>query len=493
MEFSSDACARVKEKGPAAPAPSAPVPAAVPIEAERPIRARAEPGAPGPGISAAARKQFRHLGAPRSLAAGAGRASRHRPGAAPGRTGASPPVAVSPGGDVTFNFADADIREVVRAVVGDILGLNYYVDAKVQGTVTVETTRPLPRAAVLPALERILRANGAALVEDNGLVRITPLDTADKGARAQAPTPAIAIRLLPLQYVPADQIQKIIEPFVPPAPADGRHHAQCPRAVGHARGHGSLVNLVRTFDTDWLSRMSFALVPLRSGTAESIANQMSEIVSGAAGGARATTGAYASAGGAVSTRCSSSRRSRDISTGRAEQIARSIAGAAEVSSARTSITCNWACERPDRRVDTVFGPAGAAAAKPAPSSSSYLEPASSMSPLCLSGFGTAGGTASARRPRPGSARCRRSPLAQAAPARTSSASSTTSTGSAVAPARDLEPTTGRAHAALPARARAGKAPTRSRARARSASSPTRATTPSSSSRRRASTAASRRR
>ena len=34
----------------------------------------------------------------------------------------------SENGDITLNFADADIREVVRTILGDILGRNYVID-----------------------------------------------------------------------------------------------------------------------------------------------------------------------------------------------------------------------------------------------------------------------------------------------------------------------------------------------------------------------------
>jgi general secretion pathway protein D len=350
----------------------------------------------------------------------------HQGATAPARTLApgGPSVQVTQGGDVTLNFADADIREVVRAVLGDVLGLNYYVDSKVQGTVTVETTRPLPRAAVLPALERILRASGAALVQDNGLVRVMPLDTGDKGAPAQAPMPGSAIRLLPLQYVTADQIQKIIQPFVPlgaSLTADSTHNVLV--LSGSREDMDSLANLVRSFDTDWLARMSFALVPLRNGTAEAIASQMREIVAGASGGEsndtlRIVPVAQLEAVLVITT------QPRYLAWAQ-QQIELLDSGAAD--SAERTYIYHVQYGRANDLTDVltrIFGPAGAAAAKPAPSSSSYLEPASSMASLS-SGFGTAGGTSSGTAPSTGlGAAPAGSPLAQGAPASTASTAAT---------------------------------------------------------------------
>ena len=205
--------------------------------------------------------------------------------AAAPRTGAggAPAVVVTPGGEVTLNFTDADIREVVRAVVGDVLGLNYVVDAKLQGTVTVQTSKPLPREAVLPTLERVLRASGAAMVEDNGLIRVSPIDAAAKGTAAQ-PALGYAVRVLPLQYVTATELQKVLEPFVPAGAVlqvDGAHNVLV--LSGSHEDMDSLAELVRSFDVDWLSRMSFALLPLRSATPEAIVSEMTALLSGARG------------------------------------------------------------------------------------------------------------------------------------------------------------------------------------------------------------------
>ncbi len=73
-------------------------------------------------------------------------------------------------GDVTLNFANAAISEVVRAVLGDVLGLNYALSPKVEGNVTIRTSRPLPRAAALPALEDVLRLHGVAIVKAGNII-----------------------------------------------------------------------------------------------------------------------------------------------------------------------------------------------------------------------------------------------------------------------------------------------------------------------------------
>ncbi len=50
-------------------------------------------------------------------------------------------------------------------MLGDYLKLNYEIGSNVQGSVTIQTSRPLTRAQVLPALEQALRLNGMTVVE----------------------------------------------------------------------------------------------------------------------------------------------------------------------------------------------------------------------------------------------------------------------------------------------------------------------------------------
>ena len=51
-------------------------------------------------------------------------------------------VTVQDSGQVTLNFANAEIREVVDVVLGETLGVSYIIDPKIQGQITARTSRP---------------------------------------------------------------------------------------------------------------------------------------------------------------------------------------------------------------------------------------------------------------------------------------------------------------------------------------------------------------
>src|SRR5271165_6518233 len=78
-------------------------------------------------------------------------------------------------GDVTLNFVDTDIREIIRTILGTTLNVNYTIDPNVHGTGSIETGTPLPRSALLPTLETLLNQNGATLIERNGVYAVVPI------------------------------------------------------------------------------------------------------------------------------------------------------------------------------------------------------------------------------------------------------------------------------------------------------------------------------
>lgn len=77
--------------------------------------------------------------------------------------------------EVSFFFDDADIFEVAQTIFGDVLGVNYLIDPKVNGRVNFRTVTPIPKSEVLSVMEVIFRLNGIGFLVEEGLYRIVPL------------------------------------------------------------------------------------------------------------------------------------------------------------------------------------------------------------------------------------------------------------------------------------------------------------------------------
>jgi type II secretory pathway component GspD/PulD (secretin) len=87
---------------------------------------------------------------------------------------ASPQIARR--GEISFNFDDADVFDVVRTVFGEILKLNYMIDPKVKGRINFRTIAPVPKDEVLSIMEALLRINDAGFVLEKNIYRILPIN-----------------------------------------------------------------------------------------------------------------------------------------------------------------------------------------------------------------------------------------------------------------------------------------------------------------------------
>ena len=191
--------------------------------------------------------------------------------------------AALPEGNITLNFDGADIREVVRAVLGDLLKRNYIIDPKVTGTVTIHTEKPLPKEAVLPTLATLLRMNGAALTEEQGVFYVLPQDMAKSskivsGLAGADSLAGAGLVVVPLRYISALEMQKMLTPILPPGTlvrADTTRNLLLLSGAGPSIG--DLLSTVRSFDVNWLEGMSLGLFPLNEADAKEVAKELEAI------------------------------------------------------------------------------------------------------------------------------------------------------------------------------------------------------------------------
>lgn len=218
-------------------------------------------------------------------------------GASVGRPRRSVALAtVAEGGDITLNFVDADVREVLKATLGGILGVNYTVGPEVQGAVTVQSARPVPRTALLSTLETILRMHGFAMVREGAVYRVQALQSAMRGnpavrvgMKGAAEGEAYGIQVVPLYYVNATQMAEALRPL---APEGGVLYVDEQRnlvMLGGTRYElASLLEAVEIFDVNWLAGMSFGMFSLEYADAQTMADELNAILGdgkrGVAGG-----------------------------------------------------------------------------------------------------------------------------------------------------------------------------------------------------------------
>jgi general secretion pathway protein D len=195
-------------------------------------------------------------------------------GDVPGR----PPLPVPPGSAVTLNFEAADIREVVRNILGDILNESYTIDPAVGGTVTIRTTSGIPRESLHATMEMLLRMNGATMVREDRVWKILPAAAVVRGnvtpqlGSSSRPLPyGYSVQIVPLHYVGARQMATLLEPFVKDATTlrvDELRNFLILSGTELEIRH--LYDTIDMFDVNWLSGMSVGLFTLQSTEVKSL-------------------------------------------------------------------------------------------------------------------------------------------------------------------------------------------------------------------------------
>lgn len=186
------------------------------------------------------------------------------------------------GGSYTLNLVEASVTEAAAAVLGDVFGVNYTVDPKVDSRITLQTTKPVDRAGIAELFESSLRTIGAAVVRNGNVYRIVTADQAAMGSGAGTDMGAQAIgnvtRVVPLRYVAATEMQRILEPIAPyggVARVDGSRNALL--LSGTAQEIATMEETVSVFDVNVMKGMSFAVVPMRGVEPDAIVEDLNKM------------------------------------------------------------------------------------------------------------------------------------------------------------------------------------------------------------------------
>ncbi|HEY3859930.1 MAG TPA: type II secretion system secretin GspD [Gammaproteobacteria bacterium] len=127
------------------------------------------------------------------------------------------PGATSPGGGITLNFVDDDIRKVIVAI-GQITHKNFIIDPRVQGRVTIVSSRPVDADAVYATFLSVLEVHGLAAAPAGQVIKIVPSLEARQmpGPDYNSGTPgdAIVTHVVQISNVSATQLVPVLRPLM---------------------------------------------------------------------------------------------------------------------------------------------------------------------------------------------------------------------------------------------------------------------------------------
>jgi general secretion pathway protein D len=193
-----------------------------------------------------------------------------------------PQMASAGGKSFDLNFENAPVATVAKVVLGDILGVGYTIDPRVQGTVSLVSVRPVPKTDIVFVLENALRLSGVVLLRDTSGYRLTPLGDAVGAGRMDGapanPEPGYGVSVVPLQYVSAQTLLKLMDSFATKA---GAVRADSARNLLLIQGTGAerrtAVDTALSFDVDWMRGQSVGIFPVSSGAPAPIIQELEKI------------------------------------------------------------------------------------------------------------------------------------------------------------------------------------------------------------------------
>jgi general secretion pathway protein D len=187
------------------------------------------------------------------------------------------------GNGYDLNFENTPVATVAKVVLGDILNTGYAIDPRVQGTVSLVSVRPVPKSDIVFVLENALRLSGVVLVRDSAGYRLTPLGDAVGTGRVDSaaanPEPGYGVSVVPLQYVSAQTILKLMDSF---ATKPGSVRADATRNLLLIQGTGAerrtAVETAMSFDVDWMRGQSVGIYPVSNSAPEPIISELEKIM-----------------------------------------------------------------------------------------------------------------------------------------------------------------------------------------------------------------------
>jgi len=187
---------------------------------------------------------------------------------------------------VTLNLVNLPVNDAAKIVIGEILGANYIVDPKVDSKITVHTAAPVNKTTALSLFQSALKVSGVSVVKSANIYKIVPIDqavtsgeTITSGTSSPEATPfGSTAQVVQLKYVSALEMKRVLEPIAERGSIVRADDARNTLTLsGSPQDISVLRDAISMFDIDTMRGMSFALVPVKSGDADVLAEDLKNI------------------------------------------------------------------------------------------------------------------------------------------------------------------------------------------------------------------------
>lgn len=192
-------------------------------------------------------------------------------------TAAAVASTTAPGGAITLKFDNADVYEVIQAVLGDILGLDYVIDPSLQGKVTVKSSGAVSLPDVYNVLDAALSLSHISIIKTGKVYRVVRDASAVRdgiGFKAEGDNTPI-IQIIPVQHVQASHLANTLRNFIGTQAAmtnDPTNHYLI--VADRAANVAKMVDMVKTLDVDYMQQVRIRRVTLERADAAELSREL---------------------------------------------------------------------------------------------------------------------------------------------------------------------------------------------------------------------------
>ncbi|MCS6952897.1 MAG: hypothetical protein RMK57_07845 [Bryobacterales bacterium] len=200
----------------------------------------------------------------------------------------------TPSGGLVLNLQNASLTEVID-ILARRLRINYVLDPRLKGTVTLNTYGELKEVDIRTLLDLILRINGFAMVQVGEIHRIVPLPELSRQPLPPAVHPKsvpeneqMSLNLIFLKYAAAADMAKLLDRFLGEGATMITYEpANLLLLLDNNRNMRRTMELIALFDSDVLASQRVRLFEVRHGRPSDIAKELETIVRGVSLGEKA--------------------------------------------------------------------------------------------------------------------------------------------------------------------------------------------------------------
>ena len=186
-------------------------------------------------------------------------------------------------GKFTVNVDQASLPESAKLILGETLGYNYTIDPRVQGSVTLVSNRSLTGRELISAYEAALRLAGAALIQSDGSYKIVALQEVLDGEMGtpdlgKGVSPGYGVNAIPLRYVGPASVMELLDGFI--ARSGSVRASKIGNMIlirGPSAERRQLVDVVLSFDVDWMRNQTSGMARLENARAEEVASRLEQV------------------------------------------------------------------------------------------------------------------------------------------------------------------------------------------------------------------------